>query len=1394
MIVYFADRRMNILGQASTNLPKGIVIKEDTKSEEIETGVSVFECRFAYSKETRGQIEQWTEAGNYILRSSDSESEFYTIISVEIDTENQDIYIYAEDAGMDLLNEVLKSSNDGVARSLKEYIENAAYDSGFEIGINESDNAIKTYYALDEQTVSERILYISEKFGYEISYSFSIKRLEVTHKYINIYEKRGKDTGVQLRLNREIEKIMVKKSVENLATSLLCVGSADASGVNISLEGYPFDDGDFYTSGRYLNSRNALAKWSRYLWHKEPNQINNVGHIVRIFTYDTVSKEELCKKAVEELKKICDIERNYEVQITHLPDNVKIGDILNIVDDAGNLYLQSRLLKLETSVVANTRTATLGDYLIQDDGISERVEQLATQFKDLAKNQALYTWIVYADDSFGNGITLEADGKDWIGIIENQVSKDADLDNPSIYKWSRIGGYPGEPGDAGTDGISVIAIEDQYYLSTSSEEVVNGSWQDGIPDWERGKYIWKRYKVTWSDDSITYTNAELDRALNHANEAADLADQKAVEAEEAASSASIAAQNSAEDADTAAQSAARAKSFADEANRNASDAKEIADTAQGAADAANVEVTKINNEISTIKDDAAELSTELNGKITTMTETMEASYAKKTDVSTAETALRAEISRSAAEIKTTMSSDYAKKTDLTDVQADLQTQVTQNATDITFVASSVETVQIDASTAQKNAEEARKAASSAQTTADSAVSAASVAKTAADTAMQAAENAHAEAKNAQTAADTAVKSASDADAVAKAAQKDLDTAKANLTAVTNRVDATEDDIAAAQLAVSNAQTAADNAKTSAAKAKSAAESAQTTADTAKANALTAQSTANTAQIEANDAKALADNAQKSADEASKAVGELGNKVITMSTKIDQNAEAITLAATKKEVTDKLAGYPTTTQMDSAIELSKTGILSMVSSTYSTKTEVNNVKTTAEQTANKFNWIVKSGTSSTDFTLTDRVASLLASQFNVDALVTFKNSVENGTSTVINGGAIKTGTITADKIDVNSIFAKNITATGTITGAKLVGATGSFTGSINATSGIFSCGNDYGQTVDIRDGRIWMNDVETQVILNGNGLYVQSKGGHNYAYVAQDGIYTETELTVAGNISAKNVTCTDVTANGWAYVGQLHFKQNSSANYISIGNYNGWNNYYYSAGYHAFYCGGNGIAYIRSDGISMGNYDIMCNLGHGIKYGSEWILRPYKSGDYNVTALGNGNRRTVLYGSQVRLNSSTGTTVSSDRRLKKDFANFDKRYEKFFMSLKPQTYKMAYTKNSEEYKITNGFIAQDVEESLGNAGIDPMELDLISCETADKEFLNEMFNGHPPGIQKQYSLNYSGFISLNTYMIQKNTKELVYQEGKIDLHETIINDLQNRLWQAEKEIEQLKEAA
>ena len=44
------------------------------------------------------------------------------------------------------------------------------------------------------------------------------------------------------------------------------------------------------------------------------------------------------------------MEVNYEVDIVRLPDNVQIGDTVNIVDGMGELYISARILKLSVDV------------------------------------------------------------------------------------------------------------------------------------------------------------------------------------------------------------------------------------------------------------------------------------------------------------------------------------------------------------------------------------------------------------------------------------------------------------------------------------------------------------------------------------------------------------------------------------------------------------------------------------------------------------------------------------------------------------------------------------------------------------------------------------------------------------------------------------------------------------------------------------------------------------------------------------------------------------------------------------------------------------------------------------------------------------------------------------
>lgn len=963
MILYFADRKMNILGYATTQLKSTYLIVDDKKTEEVESGVSSFECEVSWASKDRLKLETMMDAGNYILRSNGNKKDFLTIIETNIDTSKQTISVYAEDAGMDLLNEVAMPFTADKAYDIAHYISLYAIDTGFEIGINEIPNLARKLSWDGETTCTERIASIATQFdNAEISYSFETKGLLITHKYINIFKKRGKDTGEQLRLGYEIASIATNKSVANLATSLRVTGGIpDGKEEPITLNGYKYDDGDFYVSGSRLSSRKALAIWSRYVWDREPNKLNGyTGHIVQAYSYDTTSQQELCAHAITKLKKLCQMEVNYEADIIYLPENVKTGDRVNVVDNEGRLYASTRVLRLETSVTGRKRTATLGEYLIKDSGISEKVRDLARQFAESTASVSRANIKAEAAKAAADAAKAQA-----------EAAEDA----------SNAAKETAEGAKSTADSALASANEAQNTANAARDAA----------------------------GEVTEKVTGIVKDVNDAKTAADNAWKAASTAKEDAATAKTSAAN-------AEKNAADAKTAADAANTKSDEAVSTATAAQSDAAEAKTNATKASETAAAAKADAAQAQKEIDSlgeNLTTLSNTMKADYARKTDLTEAEASLSTKISQNAAKIETTAkkvsvidetannaadlaataqtkaeaaqtkadqatseaaaaqtkadeasqaaqtaqsNADTAKaaaenaqsvadkaKTDLAKAQKNLDTvkgRVDATEGDIAKAQEAVTTAQAAAEKAQSDANAAATKASSAQDIADAAKANASLAQTAANQASAKAEAAQTianEAKvnasdaqkkaadavktasDAKTAADNAAQTASDAQDVANAAKAnataaqtaaddakkksdkaaaDLVTAKKNLEEVSGRVDSTAEEVEAAKTAVATAQAAADKAKTDAA-------TAQSTADTAKANASNAQKAADTAKTAADNAQKAADDAQKAADKAQNDVNALTKRVVNAETSIKQNSEAIALRATKTEVTQSI---------------------------------------------------------------------------------------------------------------------------------------------------------------------------------------------------------------------------------------------------------------------------------------------------------------------------------------------------------------------------------------------------------------------------------------------------------------------------------------------------------
>lgn len=439
MILYFADRQLNIIETASTEL-NGIRVVEDSKKETIETGSKVFECTVLTDN------KEACMSGNFLLRSADDGNEFYTIIESEFDAEEGVVYIYAEDAGLDMIN-VQVPENTFTAKTLQYCIDYylTNYADGWEIGLDESTTDTMDLEYTDTTTLTERLLSIASSFGYELAFSYAVEGLNVTHKYVDLYKERGNKNAQQnLYIGRQIKNIKPKNSVADLATALEVTGETPKGSkkpINLSGADYSSDgetthspavsSDDYQISGTRVVCQSAISKWKSAI---------DDGVMIRPYNFDTTNKQKLFTKAVEELKKLKDRALTYEVDFNYL--DAKLGDWVNVIDDKDEIYVTARILELNISVTSDTQSAVLGEFIVRTSGISDRLLQLAEELKKQVLDAtnieiASSNGIVFANTAISTTLTATVYYGDV--VIMNQTDLENVFGSAAAVKWYNAG-------------------------------------------------------------------------------------------------------------------------------------------------------------------------------------------------------------------------------------------------------------------------------------------------------------------------------------------------------------------------------------------------------------------------------------------------------------------------------------------------------------------------------------------------------------------------------------------------------------------------------------------------------------------------------------------------------------------------------------------------------------------------------------------------------------------------------------------------------------------------------------------------------------------------------------------------------------------------------------------
>lgn len=119
-----------------------------------------------------------------------------------------------------------------------------------------------------------------------------------------------------------------------------------------------------------------------------------------------------------------------------------------------------------------------------------------------------------------------------------------------------------------------------------------------------------------------------------------------------------------------------------------------------------------------------------------------------------------------------------------------------------------------------------------------------------------------------------------------------------------------------------------------------------------------------------------------------------NKLVEL--KIDADSIESRVQQTEESITTQGGKISTLTNQYSSLVQDLTGFKTTVSSTYvkneefedTTSSLQESIETVSTQTAEKFDWLIKSGDSETNFTLTDRTAELITQYINLHGSVTF----------------------------------------------------------------------------------------------------------------------------------------------------------------------------------------------------------------------------------------------------------------------------------------------------------------------------------------------------------------------------------------------------------------------
>lgn len=526
MEYYFADRKSNILGVGSNNGKGEWRIDNDIETQSVDNRPAVeLSLDIHFTTDQEQTVNEMAKATNFILYQDEEGNGHQMVIeSVDHDSLGHIHSIVASDAGNDLINEIVGAYKADKPYTIAEYITRFTNDSGWEIGINEFPDNVRTLEWTDEATSLARIIDVANDFDAVLSFGFEFVGTNLVKRVIDIRHETAGDSLISFEMNKDINNIVTHLDTYDMETSIKAYGavpeSTDGSTNQdpINLIGYKWTDptGQFVLDQYgFLHDTIAVQKYSRLLSNSNPNPKQSDWN--RVKTFDSKSQAALLQAALADLKKYNHPNETYDIDLVNSP-YVPLNQTVHIADENQQLFLSAKVLSIQRSRANHSVQLTLGEFAHENVSFDERLSELANQMSNISKTIQYYPWLRYADDDKGTNMSAFPTGKKYMAIVWSNKSS-VPSDNPADYagKWALIQGADGAdgvPGAKGADGrtsyfhtawandvsgqsgFTVSGGDGKKYIGTYSDFTKSDSTNPSDYNWalfkgERGKQIFK---------------------------------------------------------------------------------------------------------------------------------------------------------------------------------------------------------------------------------------------------------------------------------------------------------------------------------------------------------------------------------------------------------------------------------------------------------------------------------------------------------------------------------------------------------------------------------------------------------------------------------------------------------------------------------------------------------------------------------------------------------------------------------------------------------------------------------------------------------------------------------------------------------------------------------------